>query len=153
MRFIIDGTTYAADDIGDLTLRDTLAMAKQAGMGVHTWQRTLGQISRLAAGPDGVVVLSPDEAKSRPQDCDPDLFMDSEPHLRAFLVMVWLARRTNGQPTLTFDESNDVPWRSLEFIADEPADDDEDEGEAPDPTPLPGSAADDGSDLATSSAS
>jgi hypothetical protein len=151
VRFIIDGTTYAADDIGDLTLRDTLAMAKQAGMGVHTWQHTLGQISRLAAGPDGVVVLSPDEAKSRPQDCDPDLFMDSEPHLRAFLVMVWLARRTAGQPTLTFDESNAVAWRSLEFIADEPEADEPDE--APDPTSLPGSAADDGSDLATSSAS
>lgn len=152
MRFIIDGTTYAADDIGDLTLRDTLAMAKQAGMGVHTWQRTLSQISRLTAGPEGVVVLSPDEAKSRPQDCDPDLFMDSEPHLRAFLVMVWLARRTAGQASLTFDESNAVAWRSLEFIADEPDDDDEAEA-APDPTPLPGSAADDGSEAATSSAS
>lgn len=152
MRFIIDGTEYAADDIGELTLRDTLAMAKQAGMGVHTWQRTLGQISRLAAGPDGVVVLSPDEARQRPQDCDPDLFMDSEPHLRAFLVMVWLARRTGGQPSLTFDESNAVPWASLGFVAEEP-EADEPEDETPDPTPLPDSAADAGSAAATSSAS
>lgn len=133
MRFMIDGTPYATDDLGELTQRDLLAMAKQAGMGVQTWVRTVGQIERLALADDGggVVVLSEDEAKAHPERVDADLLFDSEPHLRAFLIMVWLARRTSGQPTLTFDESTSVPFSHVEFLPD---DDDEPEDETPDPT-------------------
>lgn len=138
MRFIIDGTEYATDDIGELTQRDMLAMAKQAGMGVQTWARTVGQIERLAPAPDGggVVVLSEAEAKAEPERVDPDLLFDSEPHLRAFFIMVWLARRTTGQPNLTFDESTAVPFSHVEFLPD--LEDDEPEDVTPDP-PFPAS--------------
>jgi hypothetical protein len=134
MRFIIDGTEYASSDIGDMTPRDMLAMAKQAGMGVQTWARTVAQIERLAPAPDGggVVVLTEDEAKANPELCEPDLMFDSEPHLRAFFILVWLSRRTSGQPTLTFEESSSVPWSAYEILPD--LDDDEPEGETPDPT-------------------
>jgi len=141
MRFIIDGTSYATDDIGELTQRDLLAMAKQAGMGVQTWARTVGQIERLAPAAEGggVVVLSEDEAKAHPERVDADLLFDSEPHLRAFLIMVWLARRTSGQSSLTFDESTSVPFSHVEFLPDED-DDVEPEDETPDPTQAAASA-------------
>ena len=139
MRFIIDGTEYATDDIGELTQRDMLAMSKQAQMGVQTWARTVSQIERLALAPsgEGVVVLSEDEAKATPERVDPDLLFDSEPHLRAFFVMVWLARRTSGQSALTFDESLSLPFSRVEFLPD--VEDDEPEDVTPDP-PFPASA-------------
>lgn len=142
MRFIIDGNEYATDDIGELTQRDMLAMAKQAGMGVQTWARTVGQIERLALADsgEGVVVLSEADAKAHPERIDPDLLFDSEPHLRAFLIMVWLARRTTGEPSLTFDESTAVPFSRVEFLPD--LEDDEPEDVTPDP-PFPASEAGD----------
>lgn len=134
MRFVIDGIEYGTSDIGDLTQRDMLAMAKQAGMGVQTWARVTGQIERLALDVDGetVVVLTPEQVKAEPGRVEPDLLFDSERHLRAFLIMVWLARRTSGQPALTFDESTSLPFSALAFLPDE--DDDDPESE---PTPDP----------------
>lgn len=152
MRFRIDGNEYTSDDIGDMTPRDMMAMAKQAGMGVQTWARTVGQIERLALAPsgEGVVVLSEAEAKAEPERVDSDLLFESEPHLRAFFVMVWLARRSSGQPSLTFDESTAIPWSHHEFI---PEDADEPEDVTPDPLNPPASAPVDGSAPAPSSPS
>lgn len=149
MRFKIDDTEYTTDDIGDLTQRDMLAMAKQAGMGVQTWARVLSQIDRLALDEDGetVVVLSPEQAKAEPGRVEPDLLFDSERHLRAFLVMVWVARRTNGQPTLTFDESTALPFSRLEMLPDLVEDDDAEE--PPDPQgPPPSASGTDAGDVA-----
>ncbi len=152
MRFIIDGIEYTSDDIGDMTPRDMMAMAKQAGMGVQTWARTVAQIERLALAPsgEGVVVLSEAEAKAQPDRVDSELLFDSEPHMRAFFVMVWLARRSSGQPSLTFDESTSIPWSHHEFI---PEDDAEPEDVTPDPPSPPASALVDGSAPAPSSPS
>jgi hypothetical protein len=120
MRFLIDGIEYGTADIGELTQRDMLAMAKQAGMGLQTWARLSSQIERLALADDGetVVVLTPEQATSEPGRVEPDLLFDSERHLRAFLIMVWLARRTSGSPGLTFDESTALPFSALEFLPD-----------------------------------
>lgn len=132
MRFILNDTEYSSDDIGDLTQRDMIAMAKQAKMGVRTWMQTLIQIDRLALAPDGegVVVLSEAEAKADPDRCDPDLMLDSERHLTAWFVWVWLVRRMSGETTLTFDDSIAMPMPKLLPDAPEPVAS-EDEGVDP----------------------
>lgn len=151
MRFIIDGLEFSTGDIGDLEYRDILAMPKQAGMGVQTWGRVVAQIERLALAPDGesVVVLSPEEAKADPSRVEPDLLFDSERHLRAFLIMMWLARRTNGQPTLTFEDSTAVRFSAVEFIRDDDDPEPDDEPE-PDPQTPSASAPDAGGEASTS---
>lgn len=155
MKFIIDGTEFSSDDLGDITQRDMLAMPKQAGMGVQTWGRTIAEFDRLALADDGetVIVLSKSEAKERPDDIDPDLLFDSERHLRAFFIMVWLTRRTSGQPSLTFDDSASRPWRDLQFIRETVADDEGDGEDEPDPQSPSASAPDaDASETTTSTA-
>ncbi len=141
MRFIIDGTHYDADDIGEVSGRDMMAMSKQAKMGIQTWQRTLQQVTRLALADDGetVIVLTPEQAAASPERCDPNLVTESEPHLRAFLIMVWLARRLTDSPTLSFDEASALPFRKIE-IDTTPDEEPEPVEEAPDPS-LPSAGA------------
>lgn len=131
MRFILNDTEYTSDDIGDLTQRDIVEMAKQAQMGVQTWARLLDQIDRLALAPDGegVVVLSEAEAKADPDRCDSDLMLDSPRHVTAWFVWVWLVRRMSGERTLTFEESMSMPMpQLLPDVVEEPA------TEEPDPS-------------------
>lgn len=153
MKFIIDGETYDADDIGEVSGQDMLAMSKQADMGIQTWQRTISQIPRLATADDGsIVVLSESEAKATPERCDSNLVTESEPHLRAFLVMVWLARRIAGNRSLTFAESASLPFRKIDFVSD--ATDAEPEPETvEDPTPPVASAPDAAGEAPTSTPS
>ena len=152
MRFIIDDVEFSTSDIGDLEYRDILAMPKQAGMGVQTWGRVASQIERLALAEDGetVIVLTPEQAKAEPERLEPDLLFDSERHLRAFLIMMWLARRTAGQPSLTFDESTAVKFSAVQFVREDDDEPDPDDEPELDPQPPSDSAPDADGEAATS---
>lgn len=152
MQWLIDGTAYDADEL-DPTGLDMRAMSKQAGMGFYTWQRLMGQLERLGFDDDGnVVVLSETEAKEHPERLNPGAMFDSEPHLTALLVTIWLTRRGAGEK-LSFEESASVPFSRIDRLDDEPDDEPADDGEAPDPTQPPASAADAGDGSATSTGS
>lgn len=151
MKYVIDGTEYDVDAV-DPSGADMVAMSKQAGMGLQTWQWTIAQCSRLAwsDGPgSSVVVLSESEAAvHRAPDHEPcwgcpneNLLTESPQHMTAFLVLLWLARRAGGEPNLRYEDSAAVPWSKFERIDDDADDVDDDElEEAEDPTPPPASA-------------
>ena len=132
MQFIIDGVTYDAASIERLTGRHALDLPKQAGMGVQTLARRLEELSRLGYDSDGNVVVLPAGAA---QGSDGNAVMDSEPHLRALLAFIWISRRLDGEPGLTFDEACDFPFTSLEVVND----DADEEPETVDPTSPPAS--------------
>lgn len=150
MKYRIDGVEYDVDEV-DPSGADMVAMSKQAGMGLQTWQWTISQCSRLAwsDGPGSpVVVLSEaDAAVHREAGHEPcwgcpneNLVTESPQHMTAFLVLLWLARRAAGEPTLRYEDSAAVPWSRFERVDDDdddPADDEPAEGE--DPTPPPAS--------------
>ncbi len=147
-KFIIDGAEYDSNDV-DPSGRDLRDLPKQAGIGIQTWERLMGQIRRLAWGPDGsVVVLSESDAAAHQEPghepCDgcpnPSLFTESTPHMTAFLVLIWLSRRSAGETNLRFDDSIAVPFSQIDIVDDEDDPDDEAEpGEVEDPTPPPAS--------------
>lgn len=134
MKFSIDGNVIDLLAVDEFTQHETLLMAK-AGMGLQTWIRTMQQINRLALGDDGetVVVLGEEEAKANPERVDLDLFFDSPRHLQAIIVATWLGRRHSGSPSMSLEESAQIPWAKLERVYE---DDDEPEPEdnGPDPT-------------------
>lgn len=153
MRFQIDDVIYTPTQVLDeLDASDTLAMAKQAGMGLQTWGRVLAQIERLALADDGetVIVLSESDAKATPERVDQDLLFDSERHQRALLILFWLTRRVQGERSLSFEQSLTTPWRRLQILPDEPEPEPEDEDQSPDPQP-PSASAPAGSDATATS--
>ncbi|MGL4257089.1 MAG: hypothetical protein ACRCSL_12205 [Microbacterium sp.] len=153
MKYRIDGVEYDVDEV-DPSGADMIAMSKQAGMGLQTWQWTISQLSRLAwsDGPgSAVVVLSEAEAAEHSVDghepcwgCpNENLFTESPKHMTAVLVLLWLARRAGGEPTLPYEVSAAVPWSRFEALPDDEEDEapgaGDDLDEDADPTPPPAS--------------
>ena len=104
MQFVINDVTYEAATLDAMTGRDTLDLTKQAGIGVQTLARLLGELGPRENG----------EAEIDP--------FESEPHLRALFAFLWIARRHAGERALTFDDSMDFPIVSMRIIDDpEPA--------------------------------
>ena len=148
MKYRIDGVEYDVDEV-DPSGADMIAMSKQAGMGLQTWQWTITQCTRLAwsDGPGSpVVVLSEaDAAVHRQPGHEPcwgcpneNLVTESPQHMTAFLVLLWLARRAAGETALRYEDSAAVPWSKFERIdddEDDPADVEPDEVEDPPPPP------------------
>lgn len=132
MKFVIDGVEYEAANLERITGMHALDLPKQAGIGVQTLARRLDEVSRLGYDKDGAPVVLPAGAS----ETDGSAVMDSEPHLRALLAFLWLSRRLNGEPRLTFEQACSFEFSSLEVINDDEDDDEAPlpEAEAPDPT-------------------
>jgi len=125
MKFVIDGKEYEAGALDRVTGVDALALPKETGMGLQTLARRLDEMQRLGYDEAGNVVVVEDEAGR-----DGSAVMDSEPHLRALLAFVWVSRRLGGERSLSFAESCNFPFMTLDIIADE-----EEEATAVEPDP------------------
>ncbi|MGE3448979.1 MAG: hypothetical protein AB7H92_15530 [Microbacteriaceae bacterium] len=149
MKYRIDGVEYAFDDLGSIPIQESRVMAAQ-GLGVYRWPIAMGEIARLSLDEGGdVVVLSEREAAAHPERCNPALFMESERHLLAFTIFLWLCQRRTD-PKQTFEATQRLTWDLIE-----PVDDDDDEPDVEgdeDPTQPPASAQGTGGGAAATSA-
>lgn len=126
MKFIIEGTEYPVATIDRVTGALALELTRQTRFGVKTLAQRLEESDRLGYGDDGVVVVLPEGDQ---RIVGSSLITESEPHFRAMLAFIWLARWVAGEH-LSFDEAVDFPLDTLEVVieADEAGDDE------PDPT-------------------
>lgn len=136
MQFIIDGKSYPVATLDRITGRNALDLVKHAGVGVATMERLLPEIARLKFADDGSVIVAPEGEDS---DDAAEALFSSEPHLRAFLALVWISRRMGGEPNLPFDDVIDMPFKEIDYNRDDEADDDAEDGDAVDPTSPPAS--------------
>lgn len=137
MKFIIDGHEFEGVNLERVPAWVTLALPKQAGLGLPQLVQRMSEMPRLGRDASGqTVVLDEDFAattEGRAQ-LDGKQIMESEPHLRAFFAYLWVSRMLAGERGLTFDQACEFEFQNLETVDDE----DEPEDVAPDPS-QPGS--------------
>ena len=111
--YLIDGTRYPLVAIDTADLWDVIEIKRQTGLTVADLERCLVDISRV--GDEGAPFAS-----------EADVF-NSEEHLMALGVQMWLARKAVGED-LTIREASNVPLGKWVIVTDaetaEPEDED-----------------------------